>query len=72
MDVGMKIKVYLESIGVSQVFLSAKSGVPPAKLNLVLNGKRKLSLSEYESVCWALGVGVDKFIEPTPPKDISA
>lgn len=68
MDVGMKIKGYLESKGVSQAFLSAKSGIPPAKLNLALNGKRRLSLPEYESICWALGVGVDAFMEPKPPK----
>lgn len=68
MEVGMKIKGYLESKGVSQAFLSTKSGIPPAKLNLALNGKRRLSLPEYESICWALGVGVDTFMEPKPPK----
>ena len=72
MDVGMKIKRYLESKGVSQVFLSTKSGIPPAKLSLALCGKRRLSLTEYESICWALGVGVDTFIEPKPPGNISA
>lgn len=72
MDVGMKIKGYLESKGVSQAFLSTKSGIPPAKLNLSLNGKRRLSLPEYESICWALGVGVDAFMEPKPPKSASA
>lgn len=72
MDVGMKIKGYLESKGVSQAFLSTKSGIPPAKLNLALNGKRRLSLPEYESICWALGVGVDAFMEPKPPKSASA
>lgn len=67
MDVGTKIKNYLEKNGISQAFVSSKSGIPPAKLNLALNGKRKLSLSEYESVCWALGVGVSTFMEPRPP-----
>jgi len=67
MDVGTKIKNYLEEKGISQAFVSSKSGIPPAKLNLALNGKRKLSLSEYESVCWALGVGVSTFMEPRPP-----
>ena len=66
MNVGTKIKDYLESKGISQAFLSMKSGIPSAKLNLALNGKRRLSLPEYESICWALGVGVDTFIEPRP------
>lgn len=67
MDVGAKIKNYLEEKGISQAFVSSKSGIPPAKLNLALNSKRKLSLPEYESICWALGVGVDTFMEPRPP-----
>ena len=67
MNVGAKIKAYLESKGISQTFLSSKSGIPPAKLNLALNGKRRLSLVEYESICWALGVGVETFMEPKAP-----
>lgn len=67
MDVGTKIKNYLAENGISQAFVSSKSGIPPAKLNLALNSKRKLSLSEYESICWVLGVGVDTFMEPRPP-----
>lgn len=72
MNVGEKIKSYLESKGISQMFLSTKSGIPPAKLNLALNGKRKLSLSEYEAICWALDVGIDAFMSPRPPEGISA
>ena len=71
MDVGIKIKDYLESKGISQAFLSAKSGIPTAKLNLALNSKRKLSLSEYEAICWALGVGVETFMEPRPPEGMA-
>lgn len=71
MSVGMKIKDYLESKGISQTFLSSKSGIPSAKLNLALNGKRRLSLTEYESICWALGVGVDTFIEPRPHGNVA-
>lgn len=66
METGIKIKSYLEERGISQAFLSAKSNIPPAKLSLALNGKRKLTFDEYESICWALGVGVDTFLEPKP------
>lgn len=69
MDVGTKIKSYLDKRGITQAFVSSRSGIPPAKLNLALNGKRKLSLTEYESICWTLGVGVETFIEPRPPKE---
>ena len=66
-EIGTKVKAYLESKGISQKFLSTKSGIPLARLNLSLNGKRKLTLGEYEAICWALGLGVDAFLEPKPP-----
>ena len=66
MDTGIKIKAYLEERGISQVFLSVRSNIPAAKLNLALNGKRKLTFDEYEAICFALGVGVDTFLEPKP------
>lgn len=67
MDTGIKIKRYIESKGISQAFLVSKCGIAAAKLNLALNGKRKLTFAEYENICWALGVGVDTFLEPKPP-----
>lgn len=67
MDIGIQIKEYIESRGMTQTFLSEKSGVPTVKLNLILNGKRKITLDEYERVCWALGVDVGKFLSPRPP-----
>lgn len=27
---------------------------------------------EYQNICWALGVDVDKFMEPRPPEGVSA
>ena len=67
MDIGIKIGEYLKSKGISQSFLSRKIGMNASKLNLSLNGKRRLSLEEYESICWALGLGVEAFLEPKPP-----
>ena len=67
MGVGCKVKEYLKSSGISQTFLSAKSGIPITKLNLSLNGKRKMTLDEYEAICGALGLNVDAFLYPTPP-----
>ena len=67
LDIGIKIGEYLKSNGISQSFLSSKIGMNTSKLNLSLNGKRRLSLDEYESICWALGLGVEAFLEPKPP-----
>ena len=67
MCVGQKIKDYLENNGISQTFVSNKTGIPVQKLNLSLNGNRKLQFDEYELICGALSVGVDKFLAPKLP-----
>ena len=67
MTTGLKIKQYLIDHGILQSFISAKCNISAAKLNLALNGKRRLTFSEYEAICWALGVGVDTFLTPQPP-----
>lgn len=68
MEVGAKIKSYLEENGISQAFVCRKTGIPRAKMNLALNGNRKMTFDEYEMVCWALNVNTDKFLEPRVPE----
>ena len=41
-----------------------QSGISRSKLNLSLNGNRKLTLDEYELICGALNVGTDLFLKP--------
>jgi transcriptional regulator with XRE-family HTH domain len=64
MCVGQRIKKHLAENGISQTFLSSKTGIPLSKLNLSLNGSRRLSFEEYELICGALKVGTDKFLKP--------
>lgn len=67
MGVGQKIKKYLEDNNIQQNNLALTSKIAFPKLNLTLNGKRRLKFEEYEIICYCLGVGVDKFIEPRKP-----
>ena len=67
-NIGIQIKEYLESVGISQVYVSKKTGIPPAKLNLALNNKRALKLPEYAAICDLLKVSTDKFL--TPQQDV--
>lgn len=67
MGAGTRIKHYLEINGISQSHLSRRTGIALAKLNLSLNEKRTLKLDEYKSICYALGVSADTFLEPKPP-----
>lgn len=72
MDVEAKIRAHMAEHGISQIDLCKKTHIPPAKLNLSLNEKRRLTFPEYQTICWALGVGVDAFMEPRPPEGIRA
>lgn len=70
MEVGLKIKAYLEENGISQTFVSKKTGIGLPKLNLALNGNRRLTFPEYEMICWAIGVNTDKFLCPREPSKV--
>ena len=67
MDVGIKIKKYLEENGISQAHIGKKAGLNLTKLNLALNGNRKLSLEESALICGVLGVNTDFFLKPRLP-----
>lgn len=67
MNIGVMIKRYLEERGISQVHISRKTAIDSAKLNLALNGNRKLTFDEYALICGVLGVNTDFFLKPRLP-----
>lgn len=67
MQPNLDIKKYLENNGITQAFLSRKTGIPAPKLNLALNGERKLTIEEYSLICGVLGVNTDFFVKPRLP-----
>lgn len=69
MTVGLKIKKYLDNNGISQAHLSRETGIDSVKLNLGLNGKRRLTFDEYALICGVLGVNTDKFLKPRTPDE---
>lgn len=68
MTVGQKIKEHLTNNGINQTWLSISTKIPLPKLNLTLNGHRRMTFDEYEIICGVLNVGVDKFLQPKLPK----
>lgn len=66
MQVGLLIMDYLKEHGTTQTFISQKTGIPASRLNLSLNGHRRLRYEEYAAICWALGVNTDTFVKPAP------
>ena len=67
MEANLEIKTYLENKGISQAFLSRRTGIEKAKLCLALNGGRRLSLEEYSLICGVLGVDTNFFLKPRLP-----
>lgn len=68
MNVGQKVKAYLETNEILQKELSDKTGISCPKLNLILNGKRKMNFDDYEVICEALGVDMAYFLEAKKPQ----
>lgn len=68
MEVGLKIKCYLDKNGITQAHLSRETGIDQVKLNLGLNGKRRFTFYEYSIICGVLGVNTDYFIKPRMPE----
>ena len=64
LDIGAMIKDYLENNGITQAFLSRKTGIEAPKLSMALNGTRKLSLDEYSVICGVLKVDTNFFLRP--------
>lgn len=67
MQTHLEIKKYLEANGITQAFISRKTGIEASKLSLALNGDRKLTFDEYSVICGVLGVNTDKFLKPRMP-----
>lgn len=70
MEVGNKIKEYLEKNGVSQTFVSRETNIDLVKLNLSLNGNRRLTFEEYSLICGVLKVNTDYFLKPRVPEKV--
>ena len=69
LEVGIKIKEYLEANGITQAFISRETGIELPKLNLALNGKRRITFEEYSLICGVLKLNTDFFLKPRLPDE---
>lgn len=67
MCVGSRIKQYLDENGITQTHVSYRTNIPLPKLNLALNGNRRLTFEEYELICGCLNVDASAFLRPKLP-----
>lgn len=68
MDIGKRIKDYIQKQGLTQSFVANKTGIPIQTLNAICNGKQKISVERYFSICDVLNVSVDQFKQQKPPE----
>lgn len=64
MTVGEKIADHLQSNGISQAHVARVTGMSLSKINLLLHGRRRITIDDYICICDALHVPVDVFLEP--------
>ena len=60
---GSLIKEHLKNNGISQIFLSSKTGINKNRLNQMLNGKVNSKANDYILICCVLNVSCDFFVE---------
>lgn len=56
-----RIRDYIEERELSRKIIAANMGVTESKLSLILNGKRRLTVDDYEALCRAMAVDPGKF-----------
>lgn len=61
MTINLRINEYLISKGIKQTYIAKKVGISEDKLSNILNGKRKISATEYLNLCEVLGVDPKTF-----------
>lgn len=59
--IGEAIKSYLKDNGITQTFISSKTGIKMPILSAMLSGKRKIYAEEYLAICKVLEVPLDTF-----------
>jgi len=60
---GQLIKKYLDENGIKYSFIANEAGIPINIFSAMLNNKRKITVEEYFTICFALKVDVNFFAE---------
>ena len=63
MQMHERVKRYISDRGLSQKIIAANMGIPEPKLSLILNGKRRMTVDDYELICRAMAVDPARFYQ---------
>lgn len=63
LQVYKKIRAYIEKNGLKQLTIAQKAGISQNSFNAMMNGKRTMYTDDLRSICLALNVSPELFIE---------
>lgn len=63
MRVYEKVRAYIDEQGLKQKTVAERAGIPNVTFNAIMNGKRTLYADDLRSICIALQVSPELFIE---------
>ena len=74
MGIGKNIKEYLIDHGISQKYISIKTGIDQWKVTAIVNEKVNLSVVDYIKICNVLSVSLYEFVpdEYQPDKYVTS
>ena len=67
MKVYEKVRAYIDDKGYKQLSIAEKAGIPKTTFNAMMNGKRTMYADDLCSICIALNVSPELFIEVENP-----
>lgn len=56
MSIHERVRQYVCEHSLSQTLIARNMGISPAKLSRLLNGQRKMTVDDYEQLCYAMAV----------------
>lgn len=63
MQMHKRVKQYIDQHGLSQKIIAANMGVSEPRLSLLLNGKRRMTVDDFEAICRAMAVDPARFYQ---------
>lgn len=67
MKVYEKVRAYIDHKGYKQLSIAEKAGIPKTTFNAMMNGRRTMYADDLCSICIALNVSPELFIEVENP-----
>lgn len=58
-----KVRGYMDARGIKHSVIARHAGIPPKTFSAMMCGKRIMYADDFESICHALGVCANEFIE---------